>query len=191
MKVRLLPALFLLLGFFISLSANAQQNDRVEVFGGYAYTGYSVFALYSGPWQRDSFNGWEASAAFKLVPHLGAEVDFGGGYSSTNGHSDSLRTYLVGPRISADFHGVSIYGHALFGELIFSGASGYANGNGSFATTLGGGADYWISRHIGVRLIQADYLRNNNTAAAQSGTGGIGPGNNFRIATGAVFRFGR
>lgn len=34
MKVRLLPALFLLLGVFFSLSANAQQNDRVEVFGG-------------------------------------------------------------------------------------------------------------------------------------------------------------
>jgi hypothetical protein len=191
MKIKLVLGLFVLPGVFFSPSTNAQQNDRIEVFGGYAYTGYSVFGLYSGPWQRSGFNGWEASAAIKLVPHLGAEFDFGGGSSSPFGHSYSLRTYMAGPRISADFHGVSVYGHALFGALTFNGAASYADGDASFATALGGGVDYWISRHIGVRLIQADYLRNNNTAAAQTGTGRTGPGNNFRIATGAVFRVGR
>jgi hypothetical protein len=53
----------------------------------------------------------------------------------------------------------------------------------------GGGADWWFSRYVGARLIQADYLRNTNSAAAQTGVGGTGSGNNFRISTGIVFRF--
>lgn len=116
--------------------------SRIEVFGGYAYTGYSVFDLYSGPWQRFGFSAWDASATVKLVPHIGAEFDFGGASGSNNSKNYDFKTYMAGPRISADFHHLTLYGHALFGSLTFNGPASTANGNGSFATALGGGADY-------------------------------------------------
>ena len=55
MKARFLLSLFVSL---FSLAASAQQSDRVEVFGGYSYTGYYVYERYSGPWTRFNFNGW-------------------------------------------------------------------------------------------------------------------------------------
>lgn len=185
MQARPLLVLFVLL---LPLSLTAQNSDRVELFGGYSHFGYGVYQRHSGPWVTQGFNGWEASATFGLVPHLGAEVDFAGGSDSA---SESLRTYMGGPRASANFGKVGLYGHALFGELSFNGA-GTAS---SFAFALGGGADFWFSRHIGARLIQFDYLHNNNRAAVlgfePSNTAQNGPGNGYRIATGIVFRFGR
>jgi hypothetical protein len=75
--------LFLLCGaLFSSLNSSAQDAGRVEIFGGYTYTRYPVFNLYSGPWTRTGFNGWDASAAFKLAPHIGLEGDFSGAYTS-------------------------------------------------------------------------------------------------------------
>jgi len=189
LKARLLPVLCAVL---FSVHANAQDAGRVELFGGYSRTGYSVYQLYSGPWTGFGFNGWEASAAVRLVPHLDAEADFGGGYNSSNGRSYSLLTYMAGPRISGDFHRVRVYGHVLFGALNFNGGTNYANGNASFATAFGGGADFWFSRYLGVRFVQADYLRNINAAAAQSGISpGSGPAWHYRVSTGVVFRLGR
>ena len=173
--------------FLLAVAANAQQPDRIEVFGGYSHTSYGIYARYSGPWESAPFNGWEASATVKLVPHLGAEADFAGGYSSTDHWS--LRTYMGGPRLSTNVSRIDLYGHALFGALTFNG-SGTAT---SFAFALGGGADLWFNRHIGARLIQFDYLRNNNQAAVLGfepvNLAKTGPGNSYRIATGVVFRF--
>lgn len=183
MRARLVLLFF---GFLLPLSASA-QNDRVEFFGGYSYTGYSVYDLYSGPWERFGYNGWEAAAAVKLVPHLGAEFDFGGGYGSPYGHTSSLRTYMGGPRVSADFGKASVYGHILFGGLTLT-DQGYSSSTTSFATALGGGADFWFTQHLGARLIQADYIRNTNSAATQ-GLATSGGANHFRISTGVVFRF--
>jgi hypothetical protein len=195
MNARPLLALFIFLLPFCLLPthAAAQQSDRIEAFGGYSHTGYSVYGLYSGPWTGYGFNGWEASAAVKVVPNLAAELDFGGEYNSPfgqNGPGYSFRTYMAGPRIFGDFHRVRVYGHALFGALIFNGAVSNADGSATFAVVLGGGADYWFSHHFGVRIVQADYLRNTNIAAAQDDEGGPGPSAHFRVSTGVVFRFG-
>jgi hypothetical protein len=185
MKVRLLLVLFI---FLLPLCASAQQNDRVEAFGGYSYTGYSIYDLYSGPWERFGYNGWEAAAAVKLVPHLEAEGDFAGGSSSPYGHSSSMHTYMGGPRVSGSFGKVSVYVHLLFGELSLS-VKDFSPSTSSFVTAFGGGAEYWFSRYLGVRVIQADYLHNTNSAATQ-GIATSGGANQFRISTGVVFRFG-
>ena len=185
---------WLLLFVVLQLSfANAQEQSagRVEFFGGYSRTGYSVYQLYSGPWQGFGFNGWDASAAVKMVPHLDAELDFGGGNASEPGRPFSLNTYMAGPRVSGDFHRIRVFGHALFGALRFNGSTNFANGDASFAAGFGGGADFWLTRYLGVRLIQADYLHNINAAAAQVSGGGNGPAWHYRISTGVVFRFGR
>ena len=180
--------LLLLCAVLFSIQARAQDSSRVEVFGGYSFTDYSVYGLYSGPWQLQDFNGWEASATAKFSPHVGVEADFAGGYSPSAHYN--LRTYMGGPRFSVGFSRVSLYGHALLGGLTFSGASDYSGSSTSFAAAFGGGADVWFMRHLGVRLIQFDYLLNNNAAAAQTGEGASKHYSNFRIASGVVFRFG-
>jgi hypothetical protein len=190
MKARyLLP---LLIAMLLTV-ATAQESapDRVEVFAGYSHTSYSVFQQYSGPWVAHSFNGWESSASIKLFSHVGAEADYARGYSSSV--HETLRTFMIGPRVSADKDRLGVYGHALFGQLNFN-AGGLTTPASTFAFVLGGGVDFWFSRHIGVRMVQFDYIHNNNPAAVlgfEHPAGEKGPGNAYRVATGIAFRFGR
>jgi len=163
----------------------------MELFGGYSRTEYSVFSLYSGPWRAAPFNGWEVSAALPFRPHLALEADFVGGYSPSNHYS--LRTYMGGVRVSKQAGKGTLYAHGLVGALTFN-SGGLTATATSAAGALGGGADVWFSRHIGARLVQLDYLRNNNQAAVlgfEHGPGTTGPGNTFRIATGLMFRLGQ
>jgi len=186
MNVRWLLAFFLLC---LPLCASA-QNDRVEISGGYSYTAYSIYELDSGPFKMFGYSGWDGSAALKLLPHLQAEADFTGGFATPYaGDHSHLRTYMGGPRVFGNFGPITLYGHALFGGLNL-GYQVYTFGQTSFATAIGGGAEYWFTRHIGVRAIQFDYLGNKNNAANQGVTASP-PGNHFRISTGVAFRFGR
>lgn len=155
-----------------------------------------------GPWTLSNFNGWEASTAVKLIPHVGVEGDFGGLYGPTYcvetcalGSRDRIRTYMGGPRVTASVRKASFYGHVLFGELTYkvhakatTEVPAFSSSDTSFAMALGGGADFWFSRHIGARLLQVDYLRNNNTEPGYFAHPGQHA--NFRISTGVIFRFG-
>ena len=167
----------LLFVLLLPLSLRAQTADHVEVFGGYSYLGYYTYPAYIGPWTEIGYNGFEASATFHLLSHLAAETDFT--------FQSGIQTYMGGPRVSAGLHKATLYGHVLFGGLRNNSGEGIANT--TFATALGGGADYWLSRRVGARLLQADYLRTNTPVGsyfAVSGNHG-----NFRISTGVVFRF--
>ena len=182
---------FLLPLFILALlgAAAAQEQsapDRVELFGGYSRPTFSIFDRYSGPWTRFGYNGFEASAAFNLMPHLAVEVDFADAFASPNGNSSSVRTFMGGPRIFTNIGKATVYGHFLVGGLAFSiGGSG-----SSYVVAGGGGASLWVSRHIGVRLIQFDYLHNGFIPAAVLGYGAGSSGmNNYRFSTGIVFRF--
>lgn len=162
--------------------------DRVEIFGGYSYSTFSIFDRYSGPWQRFGYNGFEGSAAFKLLPHLAAEGDFAAAFASPNGNSSTVRTVMGGPRIFTNFGKATIYCHFLVGDLTL-----HIGGSGSaLALAGGGGADIWVTRHIGARIVQFDYLHNRFISAAVLGNGaGTSGQNNYRISTGVVFRFGQ
>jgi hypothetical protein len=196
MRVRFLLVLF---AFLFSAHAIAQDHSRIQVFGGYSYIGYYYYPAYTGPWTRSSFNGWEASAAVRLVPHLGVEGDFGGSYGPCNdgcgyAYKDSIRTYMGGPRVTAGIGKASFFGHVLFGELTYkvrykpaTGVPTFSSSDTTFAMAVGGGADFWFSRRIGARLVQVDYLRNNNSEPGYFAHPGQHA--NFRIATGVVFRF--
>jgi hypothetical protein len=196
MKVKVLLVLGAVL---FSACANAQVPDRIEVFGGYSHVGYYYYPAYQGPWTLSSFNGWETSAAVKLIPHLGAEADFGGVYgpqssNCTSCPRDSIRTYMGGPRVSANLRKVNLYAHVLFGGLTYKTSFGGVEGvplffssATTFAMAVGGGADLWFTRRFGARLLQADYLRNNNPVPGYFAH--PGQHSNFRISTGVVFRF--
>lgn len=77
--------------------------------------------------------------------------------------------------------------HGLFGGVhasITGNLSGFGSGSASdsgFAMMLGGGADARLTKHIAVRLVQADWIH-----YSISGTTG---NSNARISTGLVFRF--
>lgn len=194
MKVRFL----LLCAVLFSLYATAQNSDRIEVFGGYSHVGYYYYPAYTGPWTLSSFNGWEAAAAFKLIQHLAAEGDFGGFYGPPGygccPQRDGILTFMGGPRVTANSRKFDLYAHALFGNLRYRTTSGGAEGvpqtvnaDTTFAMAVGGGADLWVTRRFGARLVQVDYLRNKNGIPVYSGQ--PGQHGNFRISTGAVFRF--
>jgi len=61
------------------------------------------------------------------------------------------------------------------------------NADTTFAMAVGGGADLWLTHRFGARLVQVDYLRNNNPIPGYFAHPGQHA--NFRVSTGAVFRF--
>jgi hypothetical protein len=179
--------------FVLASCAHAQTPDRFELFGGYSYTRYAVYNLYSGPWTSYSFNGWEASASAKIVPHVELETDLPGGHSGSPQPSSGfdLRTYMGGIRYSAQGAKARFYVHGLLGGLYFANNCETPSST-SFAFALGGGAEYWFQRHFGARLCQIDYLYNTNSAAAQTAPPSQSKSarGHFRLSTGIVFRFG-
>ena len=177
----LLPVLLVLL-----TPALAQQPDRVELFGGYSYTRYSVYDPNSNSWNRFGYNGWDAAATAKLTAILAAEADFAGGSGSPDRQSSTLHTYMIGPRVFGNFGRATVYGHVLFGGLNFN-IAGLSST--SFAADFGAGADLWLTHHFGARLIQADYIESDNIAAAR-GVSSTYSRNQGRISTGLDFRFG-
>ena len=176
MKARFLLVLF---AVPLSICANAQDVGRLQVFGGYSLIGYTVTNRYSGPTTLFKFNGWDASFTAKVAPHVALEADFPGGVTSYYQTPSKTFAYMGGPRLFMNQDKATIYGHVLVGGMTFSAPIGGVAGT-SFALAVGGGGDYWFSRHLGVQLIEADYLHNHNTV--------LGPSHaDFRI----FFRFGR
>jgi opacity protein-like surface antigen len=168
----------------------AQEDHRVEVFGGYQYTRFV----------GDNFNGWNAAVTGNVNSWLGITGDFSGAYRPASEPAGSITNVLIG------FHNYSFlfgptfsynkgnkakpFAHALFGvSRVSSTAKANANTGGTlsisdsgnaFAMALGGGVDLSVHKHIGIRLLQADYVLTHFDGATQ---------NNARISTGLVFEF--
>jgi outer membrane immunogenic protein len=184
--------------FVCGVMASAQNYPRVEVFGGYSYLNFDVPNVpaleISG--KRLNANGWEAAAAFDLVRHLGVVADFSGHYISDcygfTGVNCNHYSFLFGPRLtfgSPEKGRLTGYAHALVGADRISGAAsvesiGLSASNNSLGVAAGGGLDYWITRRVGIRLGQADYLFTRHVhdfVPAQ---------HNFRVSAGIVFSLG-
>jgi hypothetical protein len=174
------PRSLLFAVFLLSLCASA-QTGRFQVFGGYSYLGYYTYAAYFGPWSVQGYNGVETSVSYRFFPHIEAEADAGFYFQSP-----SIQTYMGGPRVSAGSRRFRLFGHALFGGLRES-YSSLSGANTTFAYAFGGGADALLAGPVGLRVIQADYLRTSTNVGSYFAA----PGNhgNFRISTGVVFRF--
>jgi hypothetical protein len=115
----MLRKILLLLGLcaISALSVRAQDQDKVEVFGGYSYMRF----------ESSNLNGFEISGQYKLTDWLGGVADFGGTYGSISGIGTSTYTYLFGPQISVPSDKISPFG----GSRI----SGQRNHQRSAATT--------------------------------------------------------
>jgi hypothetical protein len=176
--------IFLVL-FYCSPAPAQEIPVHMELFGGYSYMHFDSptlgFADYS------NLNGGNVSLS---VPHifrarqyhpLGVVVDAGANYGS---HL-TVYNFLAGPQVTVDKKGYTFFGRAMFGksrerfsiqDVFFSGSSTLGR-----AIAVGGGVQKNWRPQVAVRIIQVDYIHNNNFGLSQD---------NFRVSTGLVFQFG-
>ncbi len=165
-----LLALFLL----AALPALAQDNSKLDVFGGYSYMRVNPGGGVSGL----NTNGWEAQATGNLNHWLGVTADFDGHYGDAFGIGGHDYNFLFGPTLSYRTEKLTPFGHVLFGAS-HAGAAGFSDT--AFAWAIGGGVDWNVTKTLAVRLGQFDYLPTHFASNTQ---------NNFRFSTGIVFRLG-
>lgn len=154
-------------------------------------------------------NGGSTSINFHLNRHLGIVGDFGGyadsrlrlGTSSSDAvmnSSGNAFTYLLGPRVLfGKQERFTPFVQALFGAVHASAVtlpSGCTSGGctplpseNAFAMTAGGGLDWNLSRHFGIRILQAEYLM---TRLTDISSGSTGTQNDMRLSSGIVLRMG-
>jgi peptidoglycan-associated lipoprotein len=182
---------FALLCLAAVYSCEAQSASRVEVALGYAFTHSNAPPGGCGCFH---FNGGSGSVIWKLNPAWGFVAEFGGAHAGAIPKSaldPTMVTYLFGPRYS--FTNISDrftpFGNVLVGASHVAGgyfpssttSSGSAN---AFAMAAGGGVDFTLSKHIALRLAEADYLLTLFPNAANDRQ------NNFRFTSGVVFKLG-
>lgn len=182
--------LSVVLSTLFALPLMAQDNSRIEVFGGYQYLRVGNA---DGGGASLNTNGWNTSATFNLYKYLGVAADFSGSYKTLYPGAVfpidvHMYTYTFGPVVT--LHS-GLFAHALFGGAhsiptacaLYSGSpdecgSGVYNG---FAMMLGGGLDARVTKSLAVRVLQIDWVR----LPFKQG----GENNNLRFSTGVVFRF--
>jgi len=189
--------------FLVSVSASAQDNPKVDIFGGYSYLRYSPNAGTGAP-SSVNFNGGVGSISYNLNNWIGGVAEVAGYHAGTinvngtavPGASANAVTYLFGPKIYVTKGKLTPFGQVLFGGVHGSLTESVSNvsatvSDNAFATAFGGGLDYNATRHISVRLGQIEYLmtRFSNTTGNGIGSGGTGTQNNLRYSAGVVFRF--
>jgi outer membrane immunogenic protein len=165
-----------------AVAASAQGAPKVEVFGGYSY----VHTSYGGTTYTANLNGGTASVSVNPTSWLGLVGDFGGYYGGVNlsysGINGEIYTYMFGPKTTFRMGRLTPFIQTLFGGVHASSGSVYGSQD-AFAMATGGGIDWNATAHLGVRLVQAEYLLttlNDNANNRQ---------NNARISAGVVFRW--
>jgi len=143
-------------------------------------------------------NGWNTGGTIFMNNWLGLEGNFGNVWHSESasivpGASVEAKvknyTYLFGPRVSfGKGTRMNPYIHALLGfdrlsadtsTTIAGVTTKFSASDTGFATALGGGVVFGMSKHMGI-LTSGDYLMARHSVTQ----------NNFRISAGVVFRFG-
>jgi|SRR5215469_4258076 len=177
----------------LSVSGWAQSANRIEIFGGYAYAmnDFTGGMLYNS--QTSLNRGWNVSANFRLNHFSQLVADYGGFYLTLPSDlcisgfscSSSAHTLMFGPQLSFRSK-LTPFAHALFGvALAHQGEFHPLVSNHSFVMALGGGVDYGLTSHFGVRA-QADYLQTHFT----NGDDQVPFHNsNARISVGIIARF--
>jgi hypothetical protein len=165
---------------------SAQQIPfHMEVFGGYSYMHFDSpefgFADYA------NLNGGDLELSIPHLFHrrqyhsLGVVVDASADYGS---HL-TVYNFMAGPQLTVDKRGLTFFARALFGKsrerfgVEPTTIVGLSSLGRAFA--FGGGVQKnWHSR-LAVRILQVDYINNDNFTLTQ---------NNLRISTGLVYQFG-
>jgi opacity protein-like surface antigen len=178
------------LTLLLTISAFGQTDTpKADIFGGYAYG--SIDGDIIGRLSAHG-GGFSVTGNFSRALGITGEYTYGHGNISTRVGNTSINTdfstnlFLAGPRIHGRAEKGTLFGHALFGVAKTSvgvnvpGLSVNATDT-NFAMGFGAGADYNVTQHVAIRVIQGDYI--------PVKSGGIWS-HNFRIMAGIVFRIG-
>ncbi len=184
-----------ILSLLAAWPARAQITPKYEIGGGFQYMAYSNA---SGAPHLNMIGG-DGSVAYNWYRWLGATFDVSIGHNrqssttdpSINGATETVLTYMVGPRFYP-------FGHrkiTLFGDALFGGGYLHAGvpavppfpqqtlNTAAFAWAGEVGADYAIRDHWAVR-VEGGYL---STRFYSSASGSQG---NERVIVGVVYHFG-
>jgi len=186
-------ALFCGLFFAVALPSMAQDHPRVEFFGGYTYIRMSLdnTGLGGTGYTHLGFNGASGSIGYNLSRWLGVVGDIGdykvnqsitiSGFTGTV--NTSVLTYMLGPKIAFRTRRFTPFAQALFGGARIQDSLITSGTESEFAYSIGGGIDYNLKSWLGLRPIQAEYLRTNFK------DGNNDRQNNARLSAGVVVRF--
>ena len=175
--------LFILFGFMLFVAGTAKaQGQGFEVSGNYNFVRINPGGGASG----SNCQGAAGTAALNLNNYLGVVGDFGGCRVTglPSGTSSKEISYLFGPRLSYHSYGrFTPYAQFLFGGVhATASATGFPSvSDSSYGITMGGGADFAMTKHVAFRAFQFEYFRTH--------FGGVGQ-NNFRIQSALVYRWG-
>ncbi len=180
----------------------AQNYPVAELFGGYSH--YWVYS--------NHVHGWDADGVFNINRWLGVEADLSGHYfpetisvsaQSTVKSNPRQYRFYAGPRYSfrklkeatpfahlllgvlsthTDYSGTGVSGYPFSSEIVPISRSDTRN---NFSAEVGAGLDIRANEHIGIRIIQVDYLRDFSTGPPSQVTDAI------RIGVGIVGNLGR
>lgn len=186
--------LFGVMLIFAGIASAQDEFPKVEAFGGYSYLHVGV----NNQNYTASFNGGSGSVAYNPTAVFGIVGDFGGYHWSKDGADATVVSYLFGPKVAFRHGKITPFLQTLFGgaylspsggglgaasrvhaEATTSGSPTYTN----FAMALGGGVDYNLTEHIGVRLIQAEYVMTKFPDGLNNRQ------DNARVSVGVVVRF--
>ena len=160
-----------------------ENVPRLEAFGGFSFMNAGTGALAN----RQSVGGFESSVAYNVNHWLAAEGSVNGYYKTINIIGEGtfgFHDYLLaaGPRLTVR----KVFVHGLIGmdhlanNIYFDGL-GPSPSNNALAVELGGGVQWKVARHFGVRT-SADYVLSEFEGYIQS---------NFRVTAGVVFDLGK
>ena len=154
--------------------ALADDFSRAEVFGGYQYTRIGIAP-------GENANGWNGALTGYVRPWFGVTADFSGAYRAIGPVNLRAHTYTFGPTFAHRGGRLTPFAHVLAGG--FHASAGFQDigaGLNGFALLAGGGLNVEATRHLAVRLFQADWLLWRGAGVTEK--------KNARISAGIVIR---
>jgi outer membrane immunogenic protein len=166
--------------------------QHTEVAGGYTY-----IRANAPPGQCDCFsmNGGSLSVAQPIVSPkfalvFDATIAHGSGISA-GGYNLTLSTFSAGLRYRpipnsqwSPFGQVLLGAAHATGSLVSGDTPAASDASLKFASTVGGGLDYWLNNRWSLRVIEADYLYTTYSNRVNNHQ------NNLRLSIGAAYHFG-
>jgi opacity protein-like surface antigen len=148
-----------------ALLAKAQDEaSKFDLYGEYYYARINVNANVLGMAPSATYigQGGGGQLAYNANNWLGVVGDLAGFYATSAGNgafAGAFLTYLAGPRVNFRHGKFTPFVQAIFGGVHpTDGIAQSTGGQNHFAMTAGGGIDIKVSRHVSVRLIQAEYF---------------------------------
>jgi outer membrane immunogenic protein len=170
-------------------AAQSGSSGLVDVGVDYNYVRSNLPAGGCGCFALNGGSGW---VAFNFSRSIGIVGEIASQHASniSGGGDLTLTSFLAGPRYT--WSGAGRF--APFAQLLLGGAhaggtlapdsSGVSGSANAFAATAGGGLDIGLTKHIALRVFEADYY------LTRFDNGVNDHQNNLRIAAGVVVRLG-